>query len=212
MNKAVIYARVSSNDQENEGFSIPAQQKLLMEYASKNNFTVVHEFIDVETAKKAGRTQFNMMIQLLEQDTSIKHILVEKTDRLLRNFFDQALVIDLIDKLNVRVHLIKESSIQTKNSKSSDKLMFGLKGVLSKYYIDNLSEEVKKGMSEKASQGIYPSSAPYGYLNVRENGKSIIKVDSQTASYVQKMFDLYATGTYSLLALRKKMLADGMGL
>ena len=88
--------------------------------------------------------------------------------------------------------------------------MGGIKAVLSKHYIDNLSEEVKKGMTEKASQGIYPSLAPYGYLNVREQRKSIIKIDPQAAPFVQRMFELYAAGTYSLLALRKKMLEEGM--
>lgn len=210
MNKAVIYARVSSKDQEVEGFSIPAQLKLLKEYAAKNNFIVVEEFTDIETAKKAGRTQFNKMLKVFEENQHIKHILVEKTDRLLRNLFDHALLGDLVEKKDIKVHLIKENVILNRDSKSNEKLIFGIKVLLSKNYIDNLSEEVKKGMTEKASQGIYPSSAPYGYLNVRENGKSIIKVDPQTAPFVQKMFDLYAMGTYSLLALRKKMLADGM--
>ena len=49
---AVLYARVSSKDQDQEGYSIPAQQKLLREYAQKNGFQVVREFVDVETAKK----------------------------------------------------------------------------------------------------------------------------------------------------------------
>jgi site-specific DNA recombinase len=58
MKQAVIYARVSSKDQEREGFSIPAQLKLLREYALKHGFRIVQEFIDVETAKCAGRKQF----------------------------------------------------------------------------------------------------------------------------------------------------------
>ncbi len=210
MKNAIIYARVSSKDQENEGFSIPAQLKLLKEYASKNNFIIVEEFTDIETAKKAGRTQFNRMLEILKENKNIKHVLVEKTDRLLRNLFDNALLGDLIEKQDIIIHLVKENVILNKDSKSNDKLIFGIKVLLAKNYIDNLSEEVKKGMTEKASQGIYPSSAPYGYLNVRENGKSLIKVDPQAAPFVQKMFELYSTGTYSLLTLRKKMVADGM--
>lgn len=54
---AVLYARVSSKEQEKEGFSIPAQLKLLNQYAADNRFQVVHEYVDVETAKKSGRTQ-----------------------------------------------------------------------------------------------------------------------------------------------------------
>lgn len=55
--QGVIYARVSSKDQEKEGFSIPAQLKLLREYATKNSIKILREFVDVETAKTAGRKQ-----------------------------------------------------------------------------------------------------------------------------------------------------------
>ena len=54
--KAVLYARVSSKEQEKEGFSIPAQLKLLREYAAANGFAVAQEYVDVETAKQTGRT------------------------------------------------------------------------------------------------------------------------------------------------------------
>src|ERR1022692_2359149 len=53
--QAVLYARVSSKDQEKEGFSIPAQQRLLREYALEKGLAIPQEFIDVETAKQSGR-------------------------------------------------------------------------------------------------------------------------------------------------------------
>jgi DNA invertase Pin-like site-specific DNA recombinase len=62
---AVIYARVSSKEQEKEGFSIPAQLKLLHEYAMEEGFQVIREFVDVETAKTAGRSQFGEMVKFL---------------------------------------------------------------------------------------------------------------------------------------------------
>ena len=84
--QAIIYARVSSKEQEKEGFSIPAQLKLLHAYALERGFCVMKEFIDVETAKAAGRSQFSEMVKFLQADTEAKDILVEKTDRLYRNF------------------------------------------------------------------------------------------------------------------------------
>ena len=63
--QAVIYARVSSKEQEKEGFSVPAQLKLLKEYAAANGFAVVQEYVDVETAKQTGRTAFSEMIAYL---------------------------------------------------------------------------------------------------------------------------------------------------
>lgn len=209
MNYAVIYARVSSKDQEIEGFSIPAQIKTLQEYASKNHFIIVQQFTDTETAKKAGRTHFNAMLKFLENNKHIKHILVEKTDRLLRNMTDYE-TIEKLAQSNITIHLVKEGSLLGKDSRANEKFVFGIKALMAKNFADNLSEEVKKGMLEKASQGIYPTVAPYGYLNVRENGKSIIQIDPIAAAYVRKMFELYATGSYSLKTLRKKMLEDGM--
>jgi DNA invertase Pin-like site-specific DNA recombinase len=58
----VLYVRVSSKDQEAEGFSIPAQVRLLHEYAASKCFVVEAEFVDVETAKASGRTLFNEML------------------------------------------------------------------------------------------------------------------------------------------------------
>ncbi len=68
---AVLYARVSSKEQEQEGFSIPAQLKLLKEYAAKEGFEIVREFVDVETAKQAGRTAFGEMVGFLKESPSI---------------------------------------------------------------------------------------------------------------------------------------------
>lgn len=67
MNKAVIYARVSSREQEKEGYSVPAQLKTLREYAETKGFQVVQEFTDNETAKQAGRTNFGEMLKFLKK-------------------------------------------------------------------------------------------------------------------------------------------------
>ncbi len=210
MDKAIIYARVSSKEQEAEGYSIPAQIKLLQEYAHKNNYSIEAEFIDVETAKKAGRTHFNKMFDFVAENKTIKHIFVEKTDRLLRNISDYALIDRLIEYSDIKVHLVKENVILSRDSRSNEKFIFGIKALMAKNYVDNLSEETKKGMLEKAEQGIFPSVAPYGYLNAEENGKKIIIVDKQAAPFVKRAFELYATGGYSLSTLRKKMIDDGI--
>ena len=94
----MIYARVSSKEQEKEGFSIPAQLKLLKDYAAAQGFAVAQEFVDVETAKQTGRTDFGEMIAFLKAHPSVRVMLVEKTDRLYRNLKDWV----TIDELDVR--------------------------------------------------------------------------------------------------------------
>ena len=89
--QVVIYARVSSEEQKKGGFSTPAQLKLLRDYASKNDYEIVGEYEDTETAKVTGRTRFTAMVKFLEKEGQSKRenrcrtVLVEKTDRLYRN-------------------------------------------------------------------------------------------------------------------------------
>jgi site-specific DNA recombinase len=210
--KAVVYARVSSKEQEKEGFSIPAQLKLLSKYAEDNKLQVVQEYVDVETAKKSGRTGFSEMIKFLrgelksKQASACRILLVEKTDRLYRNLKDWV----TLDELDLEIHFVKENVTLSQVSRSSDKFMHGIKVLMAKNYIDNLSEETKKGMLEKAEQGIYPSFAPLGYINVECSGKRFIQVDPLVGPQVQRMFEWYATGNYSLLELTRKVHTEGL--
>jgi DNA invertase Pin-like site-specific DNA recombinase len=156
--EAVIYARVSSKEQEKEGFSIPAQLKLLRDYALAEGIRVVEEYVDVETAKQAARSSFGEMVDYLRQHPEAHIILVEKTDRLYRNLKDWV----TLDELDLEIHFAKENVVLSADSRSSEKFMHGIKVLMAKNYIDNLSEETRKGMTEKAEQGIWPSYAPFG--------------------------------------------------
>ena len=109
--------------------------------------------MDVETAKQTGRTAFGEMVAYLKAHPSIRVMLVEKTDRLYRNLKDWVTV----DELDVEIHFPKEGVVLSRESRSSEKFMHGIKVLMAKNYIDNLSEEARKGMQEKAEQGIWPT-------------------------------------------------------
>ena len=202
--KAVLYARVSSKDQE-LGYSIAAQQQLLRRYAAEQNLTF-EEFSDVETAKSIGRPGFAAMVSYLRKNPDCGVLLVEKTDRLYRNLKDYV----TIDELGVEIHLVKEARILTKESRSSDKFMHGIHVLMAKQYVDNLSEEVKKGVRTKAAQGLWPSYAPLGYMNVvRSDGKRIISPDPVLGPVVTQLFEWFASGEYSIETLAKKAYEEG---
>jgi site-specific DNA recombinase len=169
-----------------EGFSIPAQQKLLRQYASDHSIIVACEFIDVETAKRSGRTGFGEMLVYLRRNPTTRTILVEKTDPLYRNLKDWV----TIDELGLEVHFVKQGTVISPDSRPSDKFMHGIQVLMAKNYIDNLSEETRKGMVEKAEQGLLPSFAPLGYLNAN---RSIIP-DPVVAPILRNIFEWYATG------------------
>ena len=126
--QAVIYARVSSKEQEKEGFSIPAQLKLLKEYAAAQGFTIAQEYVDVETAKQTGRTAFGEMVAYLKAHPAVRVMLVEKTDRLYRNLKDWVTV----DELEVEIHFPKEGVVLSRESRSSEKFMHGIKVLMAK--------------------------------------------------------------------------------
>ena len=128
-------------------------------------------------------------------------MLVEKTDRLYRNLKDWVTV----DELEVEIHFPKEGVVLSRESRSSEKFMHGIKVLMAKNYIDNLSEEARKGMQEKAEQGIWPTKSPLGYRNVAgPDGKKIIAVDPEVAPIVSKIFEWYATGQYALKEVAQK--------
>ena len=208
--QVVLYARVSSKDQEKEGFSIPAQLRLLRDYATNKGFVIAQEFTDVETAKASGRTNFNeMLLYLKKHQTACRTILVEKTDRLYRNIKDYA----IIDEFDVEVHFVKENEITSRSSRSNEQFVHGIKVLMARNYSQNLGEETVKGMTEKACAGIYPSCAPVGYRNADgPSGKRVIVSDADAAPTITELFGRFATGRYSLKALVKEANGEGLKL
>src|SRR5580765_909021 len=205
--EALVYARVSSKEQEREGFSIPSQLKVLRSYAVAAGFNVAREFIDVETAKESGRAGFNEMVAFIRKTPSCRVVLVEKTDRLYRNLKDWV----TLDELDLEIHFAKENVVLSRDSRSSEKFMHGIKVLMAKNYCDNLSEETRKGMHEKAEQGLWPSCAPLGYRNVQGlNGKKTIEPDPTVAPLVARLFEWYSTGSYSLKEVTLLARNEGM--
>ncbi len=214
LKKAVMYVRVSSKEQAEQGFSPEAQRVALYDFARRNGFEVAKEFEEAETAKDSRRKEFAAMLAYVKAK-DIKHILVEKTDRLHRNFTDYVAIEELTDNFGVTVWLVKEGGSIGKDSRASDKLMHGLKTVLAKGFIDNLKEEVKKGFDIKISHGEYPRQAPLGYLNAKDplNPKhNIVIPDPANRQLIVKMFEYYASGIYSMKSLITKLEAEGLTL
>ncbi|MFT4053841.1 MAG: recombinase family protein [Novosphingobium sp.] len=205
--KALLYARVSTSDQEREGYSIPAQVKLLEDYAALKGLTIVGSHIDVETARKTGRIAFGEMLRYLRRHPDIRIVLVEKTDRLYRNLKDWATV----DDLGIEIHFVKENFVLSDQCRSSEKFVHGLHVLMAKKYVDNLSEEATKGMREKARQGLWPSYAPLGYRNVvGTNGRKIVEIDPVTGPLVARLFEWFASGAYSLSSVTERARLIGL--
>ncbi len=200
--EAVLYARVSSKEQEKEGFSIPAQIDLLNKYARKKNIKIIKEFVEAESAKEAGRTKFNEMIKYIKKNKNISAILVEKTDRLYRNSEDPIYIFSL----GIDIHFVKENKILNKTSNSNDLFIHDINIALARRFINNLSEETKKGVQRKIEEGYFNAKPPYGYKKI---DKKISVIDINAANFVKRAFELYAKADISLKNLRKILYEEG---
>jgi len=209
--KCVLYARVSSREQDESGYSLPAQEKLLKEYAGKRELKIEKVFSVTESASGQKQRQvFGEMLDILK-NKNITVIVCEKVDRLTRNMKDAVLINEWInDSPEREVHFAKENWILTKESKSNERFIWNIRVSVSQYYTDNLSEEVKKGQKEKIAQGWLPARPPLGYKTVGEKGHKIHIFDETKAPLVKKMFELYATGDYSVKRLSDVMYDMGL--
>lgn len=210
---AIVYIRVSTEEQSEEGFSLDAQRKYLLAYAEKIGKKHVLVVEEKETARKVGRSQFGKIIEFFDRSKKgcCPELIVEKLDRLSRNHGDAATVYRLLNEKALKVHFAKENQILSNESKSAEILLFDMKFAMSKFFSNNLSEETKKGMTEKAHQGMYPSCAPIGYKNmVDSSGKTIITPDPERAPLIRRLFEWYDSGNYSLDAIKKMAAEHGL--
>ncbi len=180
-----------------QGYSIDAQLSALRDYALRTSLSVVHEFVESESAGETGRRKFREMLNSIEADPSISAILVWKVDRLFRNLKDRVTIDDLIRSKNLSLHLAYEGKVISKHTKPSDMLALDIHTDVARYELANLSERVKFGMNQKAVQGEYPGGkVPLGYLRNRYN-KSI-EVDTERAAIIKELFVLYADSEHSI--------------
>jgi DNA invertase Pin-like site-specific DNA recombinase len=209
--KTVIFCRVSSKEQEETGYSLPAQEKFLREYADKQGLEVTKVFaISESAAGKIQRKTFNEMLEYVRKH-NISVVIVETTDRLTRSFADVP-IIDrwIMEDEQHQVHLAKESCILHQKSPSHEWFMWRVKVGTAEYYVRLLSENVKKGQKEKLSQGWLPTKPPIGYKTVGETGHKIHVIDEGTAPLIRKMFEHYASGQFSIKWLAMTMYKEGL--
>ncbi len=213
MEKAIIFSRVSTKEQAEEGYSLQAQVKLLQEYSDKKQFEVVQRYIIPESARgQQERKLFNAMMQDLKKSKATI-LLCEKVDRITRNFKDAVTLNDWLEEDEQRqLHFVKQSLIIHKHAKSNEKFQWDIHLVLARNYSNNLSEEASKGLLQKAEEGWCPASHKRGYVTVGTTGKKTWEIDDSDASeapFICRAFQLYETGEHTLLSLSKQLFDEG---
>ena len=193
--KYILYARKSTEEDDRQVLSIEAQLVELQEYAAKEKLEIVASFQEAKTAKEPGRIKFAEMLSLLEKGKA-DGIISWHPDRFARNSVDGGKIIHFVDR-----GLIRSLKFPTFWFEATPQGLFMLNIAFgqSKYFVDNLRENVKRGLRQKIRNGVWPGWAPVGYLN---NPKSRgVDIDPEKSRLVKKVFELYATGAYPLHSL-----------
>jgi DNA invertase Pin-like site-specific DNA recombinase len=190
--KFFLYARKSTDVEDKQVRSIEDQIAELRSFAKQENLNIVEIFIEKQSAKIPGRPIFNDMLHRIEQGEA-NGILAWHADRLARNSVDGGKIIYLLDC--GRIAALKFPTLWFENTPQG-KFMLNIVFGQSKYYVDSLSENTKRGLRQKVKRGEYPSLAPVGYINDKRI-KSVV-VDKKYAPIICKAFELYAEGNHRL--------------
>ena len=189
---AALYARVSS-DRQDVDLSVAAQMRALRDYADKNDYQIVREFVDeAESGRVMNRPDFKRMIdEAKKSNTPFRAILVWKFSRFTRKREHAVVLKSQLRRQGVRVVSITEQA----DDSATGRLMEGIIETIDEYYSENLATEVLRGMREAASRGFWVAPmAPYGYRKVKvQDGpkeRPALEPDPETNAIVRRMFDL----------------------
>ncbi len=204
MNRYILYARKSTDVEDKQVLSIEAQLAELRKFAKDNGLTVIDTIIEKKSAKIPGRPKFGDMLTRI-QSGEANGILAWHPDRLARNSIDGGQLIYLLDQRKLAD--LKFQTFWFENT-SQGKFMLNIAFGQSKYYVDNLSENTKRGLRQKVRRGEYPSNAPFGYYNDKRD--KTIKIDKTLAPLAVAIFELYAKNESRFQDISDYLYANGV--
>ncbi|MCW3070915.1 MAG: Recombinase [Bacteroidetes bacterium] len=191
--KYFLYVRKSSESEEKQVMSIEAQIVELEQDAKREGIKITERFVESKSAKTPGRIEFNKMIEKIYASKEPVGVIAWHPDRLARNSVDGGQIVYLID-----IQKIAALRFPTFWFEPTPQGLFMLQVAFgqSKYYSDNLSENVKRGIRQKIRRGEWIGKAPLGYVNNPKTRN--IEPDPVRSRIVQKLFEDFAKGKESI--------------
>lgn len=203
--KAIIFARVSSKEQE-DGQSIPAQIRRLTEYALRKNFTIVSTYQITESSTKETRKQFDEIIHNIRKSKESFALVVDCVDRLQRSFKETPLLDELRKLGKIEIHFLREGLVVNQLSNSAQLLQWDVGVLFASSYVRQLGDNVRRSQEQCIKNGQWPSKAPYGYKNVSlPSGQKTIEIHPEQGPFVVKIFQEYAKGNKSFEMIAQEL-------
>ena len=216
--KAINVSRVSTEEQKEAGNSLPAQVERIDIYCKKKTFEIIKSFSFDESAYRDKRDEFDKLLEYVQEVAKKEKVAVcfDKVDRLSRSVFDKRVAIfyQLALEGKIELHFVSDNQVINGNLSATEKSGFSMSLVMASYYSNAISDNVKRAFEQKRRVGEWTGAVRLGYLNVdldkeKRLRKDII-IDSERGYLVQKMFELYATGQYSLETIKIKIAELGL--
>lgn len=198
--KAIILARVSSREQEEEGHSLAAQVQRLKDYCSRRGLQVIRTVEIVESSTRGKRAEFHELINFAKKQPGTTAVVADAVDRVQRGFKESVMLDELIRAGKIELHFNREGMVIGADAKASDIMRWDFSVMAAKSYVLQLSDNVKRSIEFKLRNGEAVTQSPPGYLNVRNpvTGKATVIIDAERAPLIEEVFRRYATGTSSL--------------
>ena len=198
--KVIILARVSTEEQKEAGNSLSAQSLRLKKYCLDKKLTIFQEYTFDESAWKSDRQEFKKIVRILQNSKEKMVLCCDKIDRLTRCFSKELVMLEeLRRKGNIELHFPSDNIILNQDSPATDLFRFTMGVSLAKYFSDSISDNIKRAYENKIKNGEWIGKAPAGYLNTTdEKGNKNIIPDPERAPFIIKMFEMYASGNYSM--------------
>ena len=206
--RAVIYVRVSTKEQVDEGNSLSTQQKICNDYAIKCEYEIAETFIEQgESAKTADRTELQKLLAYCaDKKQGIKAVIIYKLDRLSRNTDDYSQLRLLLKRYGVE---IKSTSEHFENNPVG-RFMENTMANIAQFDNDIRSERCAGGMRDAMRDGRYVWMATVGYRNVKIAGRATIEQDEVMAPLILRTFELIASNIYPTEEVRRIITKEGL--
>ena len=200
--QAIIFCRVSSKRQKDEGVSLEVQEKTIKQYCQNKDFNILATYSIDESSTKGARKEFHKMLEFAEECKGKVAIIVSYIDRLQRSYKDTPELERLRSTGKIEFHALRENLIITLNSPAMDLTIWYMHVLMANFQINTMIDKVKASQKENWGAGKWQGLAPIGYFNDKdEDRKATVEIDKDRAPIIKILFEEYATGYHSLQSI-----------